>query len=1625
MFFIDEKPDLKMFKKPFYLPINDQNKKKGSAVFLLGTNYNSTVRLLNHELIKPRYYRSYYIEKGLTYFITKESGIETYYGDQLIHENLFNTKDNGEEKIIYIGSDSDIRNIESYLNFHMIDYLNKDYCASIKYPLEVHVYKTSKVPDNSKSIININSESIYSKNIYKNYKIYIKYNIMEIILMNINENMNESLKEAILLYETGLYDIYKKHWIFDNKLLSLCRSIEKFINKKGHLNFVQSIVVKDNINKLIKTFMDVIKDDISSLLENTTSILEDNSKGYFEKYDTSNPILNDGSIKLNESTILAINESENSQYSTQLKRILYRDRIKSNREINIMYDKVKEDFNWINKTFYNLDMYKGDNLFIDLSYYNEVFLKNNTYKLQKGINVFFEFLDDLINDTRLDKYYNKKTVIIPISDWDFDKSIKMWTNKTINPVSVFYYFMINNMEKLKSTFKDTIFIFINDKAYFKMSFNNFDKSNIKLFTNNINRLRNPNDIVEEDPTEPKDSQKVITADIIDKVEDTQKVTINNIVPTDDNKKETAISKEDKDKAKKDKNKNELVDKINKAASISTDVEDTLDAMDDDDRIKEIIANLSAEPDNGPKINNARASRMLKLNNDLLNKNLKGRSIKDMLSENIEDESAPLPETSLNIDSVNPEWNNLKYMNAFDSYDIDKDIMGIFNSFSYMTYPLVIKDIKAEDTSTSEDCIETYTVQYEDLFGKRFTIKLDVPLFVDNRYMKLRGNRKNIPWQLFPIPIMKIEEEAVQIASNYNKIFIRKFGTTTGKSNIHCDKLIKVLNKNTFDGLAITTGDNRKICSKYECPIDYMDLASIYTKFETEKNIIMFNQDEIYNNYKVDESKGFPYGISKSNKEVLYYENTGEDFNVTFSFQLMLLLLNDLGKDFNDKYKKATKSVRYTYSKASILSTEIPVILICCYAEGLQKVLKKANIEYKIIDKKEKIDWDMYDMISFKDAHLVYKLSYSSSLLMNGLKTCDTMNYSIGDINNKNMYLDFLDSFGGRIKADGLDNFYDLMIDKPITYNTLVHYKLPTDYVSVLLYANDLLADNKYIAHTNITGRRIRRQEQIAGMIYHALAKAYGQYATNIRHGRNQPMTIKQTAVIDEVLTNNTTDDGSIINALHECEDLNTVTPKGPSGLNNDRSYSLDKRTYDDSMLNVFGMSTGFAGNVGIARQATIDMNIDGTRGYIVSNDQDKSKLNTTKAFCMTEALTPFGTTRDDPFRTAMTFVQTSKHGMRCKRSNPLLITSGADEAMPYMISNTFAFKAKHDGKVVEKTDEYMIVEYKDNTYDYIDLNDHVEKNSSSGFFVTLKLDSDIKVGQKIKKNQILAYDKYSFSDEVGIEDNISYDIGCLAKFAILNTDEGYEDSAIISEDLADNMTSDIVLKKDVNLPKDTNVYNIVEKGQHIEEGDTLMIMQTPQDSEDANLLLKNLIGDDQEITNLGRVPITSKVTGIVQDIAIYRTVELDELSDSLRKLCKKYEKKITDRKKLLKKYNISTTGKIYGSDSKLDNTGKVKNIGEGVLIEFYLKYEDKMSVGDKLIYYSALKGVIKDIFPEGKEPYSEYRPNEKIHSLLAAGSINGRMVTSILVNAGINKVLIELSRQCKDILGIKYDPNLK
>lgn len=1091
---------------------------------------------------------------------------------------------------------------------------------------------------------------------------------------------------------------------------------------------------------------------------------------------------------------------------------------------------------------------------------------------------------------------------------------------------------------------------------------------------------------------------------------------------------------DKDKMEKDaveEKKQELVDAVSKAAEDSENEDEAWDNLNDEE-IAKLIAELDEEDDGKPKFNAARSARIAKLDDEYLEKKINGKTVKELVQPK---EVEIKKDDRIKVSSINDEWKDVHFTEFQDAYDIDDDIAKILQSFSSKSYPVSVVDINVEDTSTNMDYVNTYTVKMEDGFGKRFTIKFDIPKFKNKRFMRLRGNEKTISGQLVLLPCQKTDNDTVQCVSNYKKIFLRRFGMQ-GKSYPAADKFIKTIRKMPLNkrNFKIYFGDNSAICTKYDLPVDYIDIASQINRIETPEYTFFFNQDEYYTKYKVDIKKGIPFAVNNHTGELVYYnkeiatrkiDKDDNTYVLTMS-EFLGIYVGDLNDDFKQIYITTKPATRLNYSQASIMASKIPLAVVIGYSIGMSAMVKLFTKKaVKPLDKRSNIDTSIFDYIKFSDGYIAYPRTYSNSMLFNGLAVCPTENYSIADMDKRSMWLDFLDNFGGRILADGLDNFEDLFID-PITEEVCKHIGIPSDYFGLLKYANDLLADNKYNRHTDISGNRYRTNEIIAGYFYQAICKSYEEYKAQIKRGRKVGMTMKQSAVIDIMFKDPTFGDLSILNPLLEIEAANSATFMGLSGMNSARSYSLDKRTYDDSMINKLALSTGFAANVGINRQTTIDMDVDTKRGYIKNSGVDDASI--TKSFSMTEAVTPFGTTRDDPFRSAMTFIQTSKHGMRTAKSMPLLITNGADEAMPYISSDTFAYKAKENGKVTELTDKYMVVTYdnpvtidgKPYLSEAIDLREVVKKNSDGGFYITIKLDTDLKVDKKFKKGEIIAYDRSSYSNKNGEDNNLAYNLGVLAKVAIMNTDEGFEDSTSVSSWLSEAMATDVVVQDEKDISKNTNIYSMVKVGQKVQEGDPLIVFQNSYDEKDANMLLKN-ITDTDFVSDLGRIRLKSHYTGIIQDIKIYRTCELNEMSDSLKKIVNDYEKDIRARKRMYEKYKMPGAN-LLDPDYKMPATGIMKNNPDGIKIVFYIKYNDKLSVGDKTVAQSANKGVVKNIFPEGMEPFSEYRPNEKIHALYAARSFNARMVTSVWTSGAINKCMIELDRQVKEIMGIPWKP---
>ena len=89
----------------------------------------------------------------------------------------------------------------------------------------------------------------------------------------------------------------------------------------------------------------------------------------------------------------------------------------------------------------------------------------------------------------------------------------------------------------------------------------------------------------------------------------------------------------------------------------------------------------------------------------------------------------------------------------------------------------------------------------------------------------------------------------------------------------------------------------------------------------------------------------------------------------------------------------------------------------------------------------------------------------------------------------------------------------------------------------------LLSDTKYNKHIDVTGNRFRSNEIVAGYVYKVLSKSYADYKTKLKKTGKATMTVKRSAVIDEILKDSTTSDMSTINDLCYAEANNTVSYK--------------------------------------------------------------------------------------------------------------------------------------------------------------------------------------------------------------------------------------------------------------------------------------------------------------------------------------------------------------------------------------------------------------------------------------------------------------------------------------------------
>jgi hypothetical protein len=384
--------------------------------------------------------------------------------------------------------------------------------------------------------------------------------------------------------------------------------------------------------------------------------------------------------------------------------------------------------------------------------------------------------------------------------------------------------------------------------------------------------------------------------------------------------------------------------------------------------KEYVTDLEKEADvfidNNELLTPAAKNRFKKVARKYQTLELDGIPLKKILEN---DSDLTLKDTKLDTKIVG----NIPDPSALDCslYTYDKDyinktykkhIVGIITSFQKSGVYLV--DLKEEKVVTDLHNYTVYSCQYEDIEGKKSTVKFKLPNINEQGIVKVDGVKQYAKKQRFPLPIIKISDTVVTLTSNYNKSRVVR---NTNKAHNYLSYVHSFLVDHEKSNCRIQYG---KAIINLALAYEYTELACRYDKLEftsrtdLARYTLFFNYNDRSNNFdgkpdllpKLEAQYGTYFG--KTNKIWLFVDNTNKvsavkrtggeaDIGCDTILDVCKLSLNIPA--FN-KLKPLSEWVTIT-----ILDLNIPVIFMLAYRYGLRNILDYIGAKYTITENRSK------------------------------------------------------------------------------------------------------------------------------------------------------------------------------------------------------------------------------------------------------------------------------------------------------------------------------------------------------------------------------------------------------------------------------------------------------------------------------------------------------------------------------------------------------------------------------------------------------------------------------------------------------------------------------------------------
>lgn len=511
-------------------------------------------------------------------------------------------------------------------------------------------------------------------------------------------------------------------------------------------------------------------------------------------------------------------------------------------------------------------------------------------------------------------------------------------------------------------------------------------------------------------------------------------------------------------------------------------------------------------------------------------------------------------------------------------EMDRDMVKILTSFNKQGMFLV--DFKVEDQIDELNEKRTYTSQFEDLDHKKHTVKFTVPKVDEYGRFKSNGTLKVMKKQRVSNPICKVSDTRVTLNSNYNKLLLER---NQNVAHNFSDWLRAALAKASSQGIRVKyTHSNFRFPNK-AYPFELTEIGKRYERVDIGDASLFCRvpdrgqyapKELVKKIEEIEKGNGYWFGYRGDEHFFMNVNGTvvvknlkakdGEEEPFYGAFEDFLEWLTGM------EFKKLVEFVELT-----ILNRTIPLIHALGLRYGLTDMLKYTGTDYELHNSGERFERRASDIvIKFHDKTLIVKRTpRMNALLFGGLSSFDLSDVMYEDMDKRDVYYDLLAQ--KRISMNlvkGIDALFDLFID-PITRDVLREMKEPTDIRDLLIRATTMLTTSEHLEEASSVNFRFRGVEQMSGIVYNELSKAFATYR-NHSIGSTNHFSIKEYQIKQRIEQDQLTSNVTILNPLDDIKEFSNFSNAGSGGRSNETFKVNDRRFTVDS--------------IGVVSEATVD-----------------------------------------------------------------------------------------------------------------------------------------------------------------------------------------------------------------------------------------------------------------------------------------------------------------------------------------------------------------------------------------------------------------------------------------------------